>query len=34
MSWVWNVLLSFSIEELWEDDEDETRDKSCNALAL
>jgi hypothetical protein len=34
MRWVWNVILSFSNEELWEDDEDETRGRSCNAFAL
>ncbi len=31
MGWVWNVLLSFSNEEFWEDGEDEARD-TCEAL--
>ena len=31
MSWVWNVMLSFSDEELWEDDEDEARE-TCEPL--
>lgn len=31
MSWVWNVLLSFSNEEFWEDDEDQPRE-TCEPL--
>jgi hypothetical protein len=31
VSWVWNVVLSFSEEEFWEDDEDEARE-TCAAL--
>ena len=31
MSWVWNVLLSFSNEELWEDGEDQPRE-TCEPL--
>ena len=31
MGWVWNVLLSFSNEEFWEDGEDEARD-TCEPL--
>jgi hypothetical protein len=31
MSWVWNVLLSFSFEEFWEDDEEEARE-TCEPL--
>lgn len=31
MSWVWNVMLSFSNVELWEDDEDEPRE-TCEPL--
>lgn len=31
MAWIWNVMLSFSNEELWDDDEDEPRE-TCEPL--
>jgi hypothetical protein len=31
MSYIWNVMLSFSNEELWEDDEEEARE-TCEPL--
>ena len=31
MGWVWNVMLSFSTDEFWEDGEDEPR-KTCDPL--
>ena len=31
MAWVWNVMLSFSDEELWEEDDDEARE-TCESL--
>ena len=31
MSWVWNVMLSFSNEELWDEEEEEPRE-TCEPL--